>query len=95
MDPLLPHAGFYSDGDAHVDPSRTVEFICRQRGVTPDELGVHRVVVGSFARQLTDYIAGQSDARPPKHWLRGSGDAAFVTPDGITTRRCRLARPRR
>jgi uridine phosphorylase len=84
MDPLLPHAGFYSDGDAHVDPRRAVEFICQRRGVTPDQLGVNRVVIGTFVPRLTEFIASQSDARPPEHWLRGSGDAAFVTPDGIT-----------
>ena len=84
MDPLLPHAGFYSDGDAHVDPRRAVEFICQRLGVTPDQLGVNRVVVGSFAPRLTEFIAGQSDARPAEHWLRGSGETAFVTPDGVS-----------
>lgn len=84
MDPLLPQAGFYSDGDPHVDPYRTVDFICQRRGVTRDQLGVNRVVVGSFAPRLTEFIAAQSEAKPPQHWVRGSGDGAFITPDGIT-----------
>ncbi|TAK66912.1 MAG: hypothetical protein EPO22_03415, partial [Dehalococcoidia bacterium] len=82
MQPAEPQ--FYLDGDPFVDPLRTVEFTCERRGVTREQLGVRRVAVGTFSSQLTRVLAGQCGAKPLEHWLRGPGEPAFLTADGIT-----------
>jgi uridine phosphorylase len=84
MPPQTPDPAFYLDGDPFVDPLRTVEFECERQGVTREQLGVRRVAVGTFSRRLTQFLAGQCGAKPLEHWLRGSGEPAFLTDDGIT-----------
>lgn len=84
MDPLLPQAGFYSDGDPYVDPRDMVDLRCRRLGITRDQMGVNRVVVGSFTVQLAEYVASERGGKPPPYWLRRSSEGTFVTPDGIT-----------
>jgi uridine phosphorylase len=79
-----PEPAFYLDGDPFVDPQRAVEYTCRRRGVTREQLGVRRVVVGAFGWQLTRFLAEQCGAKPVEPWLRSSSEPAFLTDDGIT-----------
>ena len=65
-----PSANFYSDGDPHVDPERLIAHICERRGITRDQLGVRRTVIGTFNSRLTAHIAAQSEAQPVEHWIR-------------------------
>lgn len=71
-----PSANFYSDGDPHVDPERLIAHICERRGITRNQLGVRRTVIGTFNSRLTAHIAAQSEARPVEHWIR-QNEAAF------------------
>jgi uridine phosphorylase len=84
MQPRAPEPQFYLDGDPFVDPRRTVEYTCRRRGVTREQLGVRRVAVGTFSSQLTQFLAGQCGAKQLEHWLRGPGEPAYLTDDDIT-----------
>ena len=83
MDAPHPGAGFYLDGDPHVDPAKFIEHFCAQRGITPADLGVHSVVVATFNADLTDYLAAATGAKPVERWIR-TRDPAFVTPEGVT-----------
>ena len=76
MDKASPES-FYALGDPHVDPERLIAHICARRGITRDQLGVRRTVVGTFNSRLTQYIAARADAQPIEHWIR-QNEAAFT-----------------
>jgi uridine phosphorylase len=76
MDKASPES-FYALGDPHVDPERLIAHICERRGITRDQFGVRRTVVGTFSSRLTQYIATRSDARPTEHWIR-QNEAVFT-----------------
>jgi uridine phosphorylase len=74
---------FYADGDPHVDPYRLVEHQCARRGITRDQLGVRRTVLGTFSRRLSRFIAERAEAVPARYWLRDE-DEAYIISDGVT-----------
>ena len=78
-----PGAGFYLDGEPHVDPRRLVEHYCAQRGFTHDELGIKPVVLGTFSRELTRYLAETAGAERAERWSTWRGDG-FVAGDALT-----------
>lgn len=89
MDRDVPRASFYSDGDPHVDPERLIAHICATRGITREQLGVRRTVLGTFNSRLTEYIASRSGAIPSEHWIRQSEasfreGAAYLVGDNLT-----------
>jgi uridine phosphorylase len=82
MDPRPP-AGFYLEGEPHVDPRRLVEHYCEQRGFAADELGIKPVVVGTFSASLTRYLAQSCDAVRADRWSEWKNDA-FVLEDALS-----------
>ena len=82
MEPQPP-AGFYLDGEPHVDPRRLVEHYCAQRGFGVDELGIKPVVLGTFSRELTRYLADVAGATLAERWSAWRGDG-FVAGDALT-----------
>jgi uridine phosphorylase len=83
MQPPQPGAGFYLDGEPHVDPRRLVEHYCAQQGFATSELGIKPVVLGTFSRRLTRYLADVIGAQPAERWAEWKGDG-FVAGDALT-----------
>jgi len=79
MDRDVPRASFYADGDPHVDPERLIAHICATRGITREQLGVRRTVLGTFNSRLTEFIAGRCGAERTEHWIREG--PAYLTSD--------------
>jgi uridine phosphorylase len=84
MDPDVPRASFYSDGDPHVDPERLVAHLCAMRGITREQLGVRRIVLGTFSSRLTEFLAAGSGAVQAEHWLRRAEREAYLAGDNVT-----------
>jgi uridine phosphorylase len=82
MEPQPP-AGFYLDGEPHVDPRRLVEHYCAQRGIAPDELGIKPVVLATFSKRLTQYLGELAGARLAERWSEWKTDA-YVAGDALT-----------
>jgi uridine phosphorylase len=83
MQPPQPGAGFYLEGEPHVDPRQLVEHYCSQQGFAPDDLGIKPVVLGTFSRTLTQYLAESSGAVRADRWSDWKTDA-FVVGGGLT-----------
>jgi uridine phosphorylase len=83
VQPPQPGAGFYLDGEPHVDPRRLVEHYCAQQGIAPDDLGIKPVVLGTFSRTLTQYLAEASGAVRADRWSDWKTDA-FIAGDAVT-----------
>jgi len=62
------------EGDPHVDPARLVAHYCASRGITVADLGIKPVVVGTWSKRLTAYLAEASGATPAEHWAEWKGD---------------------
>ncbi len=84
MDRHVPRASFYTDGDPHVDPERMVAHRCMMRGITREQLGVRRTVLGTFSSKLTEFIAERCGAERTEHWLRQSEHPAYLAGDSVT-----------
>ena len=82
MEPQPP-SGFYLDGEPHVDPRRLVEHYCASRGIAPDELGIKPVVLGTFSRTLTQYLAEAAGAARADRWSDWKTDG-FIVGDALT-----------
>jgi uridine phosphorylase len=74
MNQPAPPAGFYMDGDPHVSAQRFVEHYCGERGHTPADVGISSVVVGTYHRELTAYLAELSGAKPLERLAAWKGD---------------------
>jgi uridine phosphorylase len=83
MQPPQPGAGFYLDGEPHVDPRRLVEHYCAQHGFGCEDLGIKPVVLGTFSAQLTRYLAGLCGAERAERWSEWKSDA-FIAGDALT-----------
>ncbi|MFI5178299.1 MAG: nucleoside phosphorylase [Vicinamibacterales bacterium] len=83
MDRHIPRASFYSDGDPHVDPERLVAHLCAMRGITREQLGVRRTVLGTFSSRLTEFLAASSGAVQAEHWLRRAEREAYLAGDNV------------
>jgi uridine phosphorylase len=82
MEPQPP-AGFYLDGEPHVDPRQLVEHYCAQRGIAPHELGIRPVVLATFSKRLTQYLSELAGARLAERWSEWKTDA-FIANDALT-----------
>ncbi len=80
----LPRASFYADGDPHVDPERLIAHVCTTRGISRDQLGVRRTVLGTFSGRLTEFLAARSGAVQAAHWLRQAEGQAYLVGDDVT-----------
>jgi uridine phosphorylase len=84
MDRDVPRASFYSDGDPHVDPERMIAHLCEARGITQDQLGIRRTVLGTFSTRLTEFLAAGSGAVQAEHWLRRAERDVYLAGDNVT-----------
>jgi uridine phosphorylase len=96
MDPPLPGTGFYLEGEPHVDPARLVAHYCASRGITPPDLGIKPVVVGTWSHRLSAYLGEVSGAELAHRWVEWKGEgnrSAFVIGDAVTIVRFPIGAP--
>jgi uridine phosphorylase len=84
MERHVPRASFYSDGDPHVDPERTIEHLCKMRGITREQLGIRRTVLGTFSSRLTEFLAAGAGAAQAENWLRRAERDVYLAGDNVT-----------
>lgn len=83
MEPPRPGAGFYLEGEPHVDPRSNVEYYCSSRGFACEDLGIKPVVLGTFSAQLTRYVAEICGAERADRWSDWKGDG-FISGGAVT-----------
>ena len=54
------------------------------RGITREQLGVRRTVLGTFSSRLTEFLAAGSGAVEAEHWLRRAEREAYLAGDNVT-----------
>jgi uridine phosphorylase len=96
VDPPIPGTGFYLEGEPHVDPARLVAHYCDSRGITPDDLGIKPVVLGTWSHRLSAYLGELSGGTPADRWSEWKGEGnrtAFVIGDAVTIVRFPIGAP--
>jgi uridine phosphorylase len=96
MDPPLPGTGFYLEGEPHVDPARLVAHYCASRGITPADLGIKPIVVGTWSRRLSAYLGETAGGVTAERWEEWKGEgarSAFVIGDAVTIVRFPIGAP--
>jgi len=83
MQSPAPGAGFFMDGEPHVAPARLVAHYCAERGFAPADFGITPVVLGTYARELTRFLAESAAAQPLERWAAWKGDGWRID-DAVT-----------
>jgi uridine phosphorylase len=82
--PLPSVADFYLDGEPHLPPARVIELFLKDEGLSYDDLGLKPVVVATFNRRLSAFLAESSDAKQVAHRLPATWREVYTSSRGFS-----------
>ncbi|HEX5939348.1 MAG TPA: nucleoside phosphorylase [Dehalococcoidia bacterium] len=81
--PLPGVAEFYFDGEPHLPPARAIDLFLKDSGLTRDEFGMKPVVIVTFNRRLSAYLAEQCAAERMEHPLPACWREMYSSDAGV------------